>query len=296
MLTIGRDIYCDTRLIISKLETLFPDNPLGATDPDQRALQQLLSKWCIDGGIFRRASQLIPPEMPLLKDAKFKADREELTGRSWSTEDIENGRPEAITAMKEAFELLEEVLKDGREWILRGKTPSLADIEGKYTRHGAKLVVVSSFLTWIQPAVWPFHWVIGLKGALPKEFISATQFPKVFAWVERFSKAVDEAKKKSKKPTTLKGPEAIKHVLQANFAELEGQVEADPLKLTKGQEVEAWPLDSGFKHHDRGKLLSLTPHELVMACQAKSGEEIRIHYPRTNFRIKAVRGDEKVRL
>ena len=135
-----------------------------------------------------------------------------------------------------------------------------------------------------------------MKGALSEEFISAKQYPKVFAWVDRFSRAVDAARKKSKKPTTLKAPEAAKHILQARFAEPEGNVEADPLGLRKGQEIEAWPTDSGSKHHDRGSLLSLTRDEVVMACKAPSGEDVRIHYPRTNFRIKEVGGDSKARL
>ena len=135
-----------------------------------------------------------------------------------------------------------------------------------------------------------------MKGALPEEFISVKQYPRVFAWVDRFSRAVDAAKKKNKKPTTLKAPEVAKHILQAQFTEPEGNVESDPLGLEKGQEIEAWPTDSGSKHHDHGTLLSLTRDEVVMACKAPSGEDVRIHYPRTNFRIKGAGRDSKARL
>jgi hypothetical protein len=140
--------------------------------------------------------------------------------------------------------------------------------------------------------VWPFYWLAELKGALPPSFISAKQFPKVFAWIERFTKAVSSAKASAPKPTTLKGPEAIKFITQASFAEAEGEVEEDPLGLRKGQDVEVWPLDSGVKHHDRGRLVALNPKEVVIASSTEpQGREVRVHHPRRGFRIRALPGD-----
>lgn len=86
----------------------------------------------MDGGLFSRASQLIPADMPLLKDNKFQKDREEYTGRSWSREGIERGRGEALVDMRGAFERVESlVLGDGREWVF-GEGPGLGDIEGLF--------------------------------------------------------------------------------------------------------------------------------------------------------------------
>lgn len=131
IMSIGKDIYCDTRLILSKLEERFPSGALGASQPDERAVEKLLESWTIDGGIFARAAQLIPPEMPLLKDPKFRKDREDYTGRSWAQDSITAARPEALTHIRDAFEILEiGLLADGREWILKTEKPSLADIEG----------------------------------------------------------------------------------------------------------------------------------------------------------------------
>lgn len=119
-MSIGRDIYCDTRLILQKLEERFPEGALGASQPDQKAIEKLLEKWCIDGGIFKHAAQLIPPEMPLLNDPKFKKDREDFSGRSRSKADVSKARPEALAAMRDAFDFLETgLLSDGREWILK---------------------------------------------------------------------------------------------------------------------------------------------------------------------------------
>lgn len=138
IMSIGRDVYCDTRLILQKLEERFPTGALGATQADKRALESLLEKWTIDGGVFSRAAQLIPPEMPLLNDLKWVKDREDFMGRSWAKADITRARPEAIAHMRDFFDLVEStILADGRSWVLDTQGPSLADINGKNPGPGA---------------------------------------------------------------------------------------------------------------------------------------------------------------
>jgi glutathione S-transferase len=135
LMSIGRDIYCDTRIILTKLDELFPASAahpsISASTLEDKAIEKLLGFWITDGGIFPRASQLIPTSLPLMQDPKFKKDRAEMTGRNNSTEVIEALRPEALMEIKGALKVLEEILlADGREWILKSKGPSLADIEG----------------------------------------------------------------------------------------------------------------------------------------------------------------------
>lgn len=137
LLSIGRSVYLDTRLILKKLEAKFPDNgpygpPLGASKPSDKAIERLLEKFNVDAGIFGRAASLIPPDFGVMQDPKFLSDRKDLTGRSWDRENILRNRPESIVYMREAFNLLEDtLLGDGRDWVLGGTEPSLADIEGK---------------------------------------------------------------------------------------------------------------------------------------------------------------------
>ena len=122
--------------------------------------------------------------------------------------------------------------------------------------------------------------------------VSQEKFPKVFAWISRFDRAIENAKKSGPKVTTLKGAEAIQRISQADFCESEGLVDDDdPLGLKKGDDVESWPIDSGFKHHDRGKLVSINAQEVVLATQSKvGGKEIRVHHPRWNFRTRLASG------
>lgn len=128
ILSIGRDIYCDSRLIFQKLEERFPSGALGASEPDQKAVEKLLEKWVVDGGVFERMEQLIPKDLPLVRDPKFLADREDYLGNTWAS--LDKG-PEALVHMRDAFDFLETgFLADGRQWILGTENPSLADIEG----------------------------------------------------------------------------------------------------------------------------------------------------------------------
>jgi hypothetical protein len=121
--------------MLLKLERMFPNGAIGASEPDKKGVERLLQAWSIDSGIFLRASQLIPTSMPLLNDPKFTKDREDFSGRSWGKDQIEAMRPEAVAHIRSGFNLLETtMLADGRDWILKTAKPSLADVEGKKAR------------------------------------------------------------------------------------------------------------------------------------------------------------------
>ncbi|KAI9676058.1 MAG: hypothetical protein M1817_000801 [Caeruleum heppii] len=271
VLAIGSDIILDSRLMLQKLEERHPEGRLGSSNGEHQALEKLLETWTIDGGIFNRAAQLIPTSTPILKDDKFKKDREEYSGRSWAAEDIERARPEAMIEVRAAFEFVETtLLADGRDWLLKTQKPSLADLN----------------------AIWPLHWMTDLKGAIDPSFISKNQFPRVFAWIERFIKIISEAKQSVPKPKTLKGSEAVRQISSADFGEPDiGFDTSDPSGLREGQDVEVWPIDTGFNRHDHGRLVGLSKDEVVIETQTKIGEKtVRIHAPRHGFRIAETSG------
>lgn len=136
VVAIGKDIYNDTRLIIQKLEKLYPNHKkISSATVDGQAQERQLQRWIIDAGAFARAAQLIPTNLPLMSDPKFTKDREDYAGRPWSREAIERSRPEALVAVRLAFEDLEAMLADGREWVGKTEGPGLADIEGEWTKY-----------------------------------------------------------------------------------------------------------------------------------------------------------------
>ncbi|OHE91563.1 glutathione S-transferase [Colletotrichum orchidophilum] len=283
ILAIGRDIYLDTRLMLRKLEQLYPSRPrLGATatatgtassNPEHAAVERLLEALIIDS-VFSNAINVLPTSLPMLKDPKrtWIKDREDFVGGKLSPETMERGRPNAVNEIRRTVALLETtLLADGRDWLIGTPGPSLADIE----------------------AVWLPHWLSGLPGALPEEHISKEQFPKVFAWMERFQQVTVKAKKAAAadkgKVATVSGDEAAEIVVSSPYNEPEGRVDAKDLLvieqgLRAGDEVIVWPVDTGASHKDTGKLLSLDGDEIVFEVQGPKGSA-RVHAPRHGFRL-----------
>lgn len=230
---------------------------------------------------------MFPPNLPVFKDERFLKDRSEFmgisggSGRKFGPQSAQ-GRAEAAANLRGVFALLENnFLADGRDWLLGGHDgggPTLADIEG----------------------VWILHWLRGIPGALPKDLLSEQQFPRVFAWIERFDKAVKSAAQKVGSVPTLSGEQATRTVVEAEFvdrAEDFGQVApeepvAKVLGLKKGDRVVVHPTDTGFTYKDSGKLLNLDANEVVFETRAtvEGTPAVRVHAPRLGFRV--VREDQ----
>jgi glutathione S-transferase len=278
ILAIGRDIYCDTRLIINKLAELFPENRVGSKNPFEKGLEHVFETWLVDAGPFWRTAGLIAPDADILKDDAWCKDRLEMSGKNFDADTLRKGRPENVAHARMYFNTMEdELLADGRNFLLNGPDPTLVDIHG----------------------IWTFHWTISkslpLWGALEKEgAIDKKQFPKTFAYVDRFADALAKKQQENGKPERLSDEEAIRTILDSEFFEPEGGVdEGDPLKLKKGQLVEIFPIDSGFNHHDKGELVSIGVNEVVIESKPEVGDGVlRIHYPRTNIRISPVTGSK----
>ncbi|KAK8050508.1 glutathione S-transferase [Apiospora phragmitis] len=284
LLAIGRDVYLDTRLILQKLEALYPASAArpslsaAAANAEGRALHSgLLSAWTNDaGGLFWNAVSLLPADLPGLNDPKFLADRAEMMGlprdapSPLAPSARAARRPEALCEVAEAMYLLESTLlaggggDGGKDWLLGTARPTLVDIE----------------------AVFVFVWL----AALPQDTMGPAAFPRLHAWVARFVETVEAAEKENGAPKTAGGDEAAKTVFGAAFAEGEGRVDdSNPIVvaegLKKGDWVKVWPADTGSGHKESGKLVSMTLKEIVVEVQGNEGS-VRVHAPRHGFKVK----------
>ena len=126
-----------------------------------------------------------------------------------------------------------------------------------------------------------------MPGALDPNYISANQFPRVFAYLERFKAALKAARARAPKPVTLTQEQMLRHIAAARFHEPVGEVDAnDPTGLRAGELVTTWPTDSGSAHRETGTLLSLTPREMAVVKHTRDGAtEIHVHMPRWGYRI-----------
>ncbi|KAF3083004.1 hypothetical protein TWF569_010977 [Orbilia oligospora] len=282
VLAIGRDVYLDSRLIMRKLEELYPPSTahpsLSGTTGDQKAIERLLDVLMSDSGIFDKAIQLLPLDFPPLSDPEFLKDRAELAGivpgktpppQSVPGPDPKLRRPIAAAELRDAMEILETtLLADGRDWVLKTDRPMLADIE----------------------AVWLFEWMVSMNCFSP-ELINSNQFPKILAWIDRLSKLVAEKVKESP-AEEVNGDVAAATIFNSGYAEEEGIVEGKEAVvavqgLKKGDLVNVYPTDNGSLHKDTGALVSLNSKEVVINLEGKNGK-IRVHAPRHKFAIEAV--------
>lgn len=186
-------------------------------------------------------------------------------------------RPASLRKLADMFALLEDTLMgDGRTWILDTPRPSVADIE----------------------AVWLLNFILEIPGTLPAAQFSAQVYPRVFAWVDRFRAALDDAQARNEGSSnnnvrTLSGEEAAAEIAQAAWHEDAGggsgvdaqDFEAAALGLVKGDAVTVGPTDFGSSCRDGGALLSVSAHEVVVEAKAGSSSTVRIHAPRQQFSI-----------
>ncbi|KAI0412164.1 glutathione S-transferase [Xylaria grammica] len=275
VLSVGRDVYLDTRLMIQKLETLYPPSAAHpgisgahAGSAEHSALEQLISARTIEGDLFMRGVQCLPAAA--FADPALQRDRAALNGvdvdkpgtvSPLAPEVMSRQRPVALAVVRRWVRWLEDgLLSDGRQWILdsnaRGAGPSLADIE----------------------AVWVLHWIAA---ALPPEVLGAASAPKVSAWLKRFRGAVAEA---TQTPPRVKGEDAARLIVGSPYVEPEGDVVNGAGGLSKGSPVRMWPTDYGFSHKDAGKLVTVDDKEFVIESKGTFGN-VRIHAPRHGFTI-----------
>ncbi|KAL2786273.1 hypothetical protein BJX66DRAFT_37331 [Aspergillus keveii] len=275
VLSIGRDVYLDSPLILERLERLEAGKPSFASQasPAQQGLERLLASYTLDTSFFMNIVKVLLPTTPLISHEPFLKDRADMVGGGPNlnfADLIQATRPDAIVAVKNAIEFLETtLLADGREWLAKTDAPGLGDIE----------------------TAWALSWLFSTPGAVPEDHISPRLFPKVFAWVNRFQKAVRAAEKSLPKITTLSG-EQVADLLGKAASDHTADVieENDPLVQAngfhRGQLVQVWPTDSGARHKTVGKLVGLTSQEITI--ETTEGEvTVRVHAPRKGFRVGA---------
>ncbi|KAI0164340.1 glutathione S-transferase [Hypoxylon sp. FL1284] len=286
-MSIGRDVYVDSRLMLAKLAQLYPasaahpalDGGDSASSSHYQFVAALLSRTVTDGGLFMRAASLLPPEAVAARGPGFARDRAELVGvdmagqadsaSPFSPGSVAARRPEAAAAMREVVELLETAtaLAGGADWLLGTPRPSLADLE----------------------AVWPLQWLHRIPGALPADVIGRERFPRVYAWIERFEDVVEEEKRRGSVPRSVEGAEAAAAVVAAPYAEPEVGVDAaDPVVvaegLERGADVRLGPTDWGVSHTDAGPLVGMDKVQFVIETAGSAGS-VRLHAPRHGFKV-----------
>jgi glutathione S-transferase len=265
VMAVGKDVYCDSRLIVHTLEALYPEINLTPATPADDGIRKLFQSWT-DTAVFGNAVKMMPYWAPngILQNTSFLDDREKLMGKRMTAEGMKAGRPDGAQHMRQALDFLETTfLADGRCWILGTENITLADID----------------------AVWPFAWLLEdpfMKGSLPEQIANETRFPHALAYVRRFMVEINKKKLQAPKATTLNGETMRNRVLKVTTDHRPSDVISDdPLQLKPGDEVQVFASDYGSSHKDRGAIVGLTLTEVVI----RNAKGLHLHFPRWNFRI-----------
>jgi hypothetical protein len=121
---------------------------------------------------------------------------------------------------------------------------------------------------------------------MPSHVVFKERFPRVYAWISRFRAALDEAAASAPETMQLNRSQAVASIAGSTLDDTHDGVDSDdPLGLTVGTEVEVYPTDWGTEHRDSGQLVALTQDEVTVAARSKRAAELRIHAPRTGFRV-----------
>lgn len=150
--------------------------------------------------------------------------------------------------------------------------------------------------------------MVNLRGALAGSDITATTFPKTFAYISRFNALLPRPKAVSVAVPKIKGPEAKEIILSYNDQKSLGSsatgnigVLGDGLSgVMFGEEMEITPVDTGKEHPQRGRIRELSKEiavlEVVPMGECNGKRALRLHFPRKGYTIKGLGAGGNARL
>lgn len=132
---IGREVYCDTSIILEALEHHFPSSQgygsLYPTTQDGRTYRSLIrgfASYWTDRPLFRVTTGLIPG---WVWRTNFGEDRSGLIGHKLDADKLESKIPQNLSGLDLQLSILEPLFAETnkqRQWVLSTEKPSLADV------------------------------------------------------------------------------------------------------------------------------------------------------------------------
>ena len=254
-LQIGADIYCDSALVIRKLEELAP-NP-SVFPAEAGGVAEMIADWADHRG-FRWVLSAVYPEFVSKASEAFVKDRTELIP------DLEPGRakqlaPHAFEQFKQFVALVDRAL--AAHAFLAGDSFSVADAACYHLITFSKLS--------------------------PTIFGPVAECPRVLAWLERIA-AFPPPKIEVK--SSLYPLDVAHFSTPQDLGDFTDGSDAFSL----GDIVTVAP-DDYAPHRVEGEIVKLAPNEVAVRQVTNRLGEIAIHFPRLGFVIEAVGVDNKRR-
>ena len=248
VMQIEADVYCDTALIIRRLESLFPERPVIPTD--NSGLAGIIEDWA-DHRVFMHA---VPPVVSALAEALpegFFEDRGAMTP-GFDKETLIAGAPLALEQTKHDLNYLEEQLT-GKSFLL-GDVFSIADAAC-------------------------FHVVNFLLNDPSNEALIECR-PAVGAWVGRIRAFGDGIVQE------MALADALAIARDAAPTDVDGE-SVSAIGYTIGDEVSIVADDYGTET-SIGEVVRILENEVVINRHDDTVGNVAVHYPRAGYRVTAL--------
>jgi len=248
VLQLGADIYCDTGIIIRKIDELFPEPTIYPNGMEAAA--HAMNLWA-DRRVFWSTTPVIFEKLGAQVPREFIEDRSKMMqGANFGA--VAAQAPDARNQLRAFLDILDRQLH--RTPFILGNAFSLADAAC-------------------------FHPVWFLR-AEPTAFGIAQKFPNLMRWFERID-AMGYGEVKPMEPD-----EALAIARDSTPAAKEQSDPDDPNGLRLGTRVAATPDDYGFDPVV-GKVVASTLYEVAIEREEPSLGRIVNHFPKIGFRISA---------
>ncbi len=248
VLQIGADVWCDTGIIIRKLEELHPEPSLYPRGME--AACNALNMWA-DRRIFWSTTPVIFEKLAAVVPKEFIEDRSKMM-QGTDFAQIGKAAPDALNQLRAFLQLLDSSLAS-QPYIL-GDRFSLADAAC-------------------------FHPVWFLR-AEPTAFSHAQKFPNLMRWFERIDAMGYGAM------TPMNADEALKIAKAATPAAQPSSDPSDPNGLKPGARIAVTPDDYAFDPVVGTVVLS-TIQEIAIEREDPAVGRVVNHFPKIGFRISA---------
>ncbi|RMZ06164.1 hypothetical protein D0864_02302 [Hortaea werneckii] len=299
VLAIGKEIYCDTSIIIEALEHFFPESegyqtlyPTATDGRDYRPMIRGFASYWTDRPLFRVTTGLIPSSV---WRTKFGEDRAELIGHKLDAEKLEKKVPENLSRLDMQLSILEPLFaNEDTPWIFSASSPSLADISVFYQLSWGSDIAAGRLINNLTGGDASDTETVGATSVF-----NAKRYPALFTWYTTFQRYIENLPStETKDPDFSKILEQIKQspslgkkslllpTPRSSHAELD-----EKTGLKEGTVVTVAPDDTGRADPTIGTLVTMSPEEAVIKPQPldKAAEvDVRIHFPRLGFTVRPV--------
>lgn len=300
ILAIGRDIYCDTSLIIEALESHFPASAgYGTIYPaltlpsawNYRSLARGFASFWTDKPLFRTTTGLIPPTV---WETHFGTDRAQLIGHALDAQKLRAKIPQNLAAFDLHLSLLEPAFSSPT-WVFPTRDPSLADLSLYYQiRWGVDIAAGKGIADLTGGGT--VDTAVDVAGCV----WNAQRYPGLWRWFHAFEGFV--AGLRDLETVVAPGEQAWKMRLQevgfgGEHCSLLPVAAASTERLDErrglrpGVRVSVVPDDTGRGDPTTGWLVGIGVEEVVVEPELQGEMRVRVHFPRLGFVVKALDGE-----